>query len=141
MFKALNIEFDRWYDLLQYYSEQFLFKKVVGYDSNGNPIYERVIGEIGIQRWEALLSIIPEEGASLDDRLQAIENQIAMALPYSIKRLNEYTMAILSSPLSDFDIQTQVLTINAVGAPIGLVNRTRNTLQKLLPKNIIIKLL
>ena len=98
--------------------------------------------EMGIERWEKLLEIIPQATRTLADRQFLVLARIGVQLPYTLKRLHEQLTALCGQEGYSVTLQNTVYTIEV---KVNLIaknsfNDVDALLQRVIPANLVIDL-
>lgn len=97
--------------------------------------------EYGVKRWEAILSITPAEGATLDERKAAILAYLSVKLPYTWRVLERMLIGILGDKFVMYlnnDMQELNITFSTPVSetPIDVVQQL---MERVLPRNLTLK--
>ncbi len=93
----------------------------------------------GIKRYERLLGIVPEVGASLDERRAQVQITWNSQLPYTLKRLTEQLDGWVGQEGYELDtsrFREYILGIQVFEQPLRVLHYVKNMTEQMIPANL-----
>ena len=95
----------------------------------------------GIARWEDMLGINPVQGATLEQRRDAVKSKLISKPPINLRRLEEVVSTYLGVPATA-EVKNYILTIWYRGAIIGDgQDALQENVERIIPANLVLKIL
>lgn len=97
--------------------------------------------EYGVSRWEKMLGLGVEDGATLDERKVAILTHLTVKLPYTWRVLKQMLTALLGEEKFEIslDNDTQTLTIGLASTVESMREKIDELCARVVPQNLVIK--
>jgi hypothetical protein len=99
--------------------------------------------EYGVKRWEAILSITPAEGATLDERKAAILAYLSVKLPYTWRVLERMLIGMLGEGNVSVKLNNDTATLTvavALDTTEAQIAEIESLLDRVLPSNLVTEL-
>lgn len=96
--------------------------------------------EYGVKRWEAILSITPAEGATLDERKTAILAYLSVKLPYTWRVLERMLISMLGEGNVSVKLNNDTATLTvavALDTTESQLADVQTLLDRVLPRNLV----